>query len=95
MEQMRPGEHLTNRSVIGLALIAGSAPAFALLAPQSPPAVVLAIGICLAVSVMPILGAWAGVLLLPILGLIPGADWVGVGLGSVPWPYCCGGVGQS
>ena len=83
MEQMRPGEHLTNRSVIGLALIAGSAPAFALLAPQSPPAVVLAIGICLAVSVMPILGAWAGVLLLPILGLIPGADWVGVGLGSV------------
>jgi diguanylate cyclase (GGDEF)-like protein len=80
---MRQGQRLTIRSAIGLALIAGSVPATALLAPSSPLAIIFAISFCVMLSTMPVLGVWAVVLLLPLTGLIPGADWVGVGLGSV------------
>jgi diguanylate cyclase (GGDEF)-like protein len=83
MDKMLHGELLTNRSAFGLALIAGSVPALTFLVPQCPPAVVLAIGLSLVASAIPLLRMRAGVLALPLLALIPGAGWMSVVLGSV------------
>ncbi len=80
---MPHGEQLTTTSVAGLALIAGAVPACAILVPNSSLPILAALGAVLVVAAIPLLGRWSVLLLLPLLAIIPGAGWVGVGLGCL------------